>query len=554
LEAAGGRVCPVYHPDVPLTPCPPARVSSLGALEVSIKFSVPLRVRVNTFKFIKVKVKENRSEIYISSNPFETRVARIEAGRLVEFYVERAKDRGITGNIYKGRVVRVLPGMQSAFTEIGLARTAFLHVSDIKESLGDVEEEDERDEGGRQRGGGGGPTKIQDMLKEGQEIMVQAAKEPIGTKGARITSYISLPGRYLVFMPTYEKVAVSRRISSDKERRRLKETVQKLRPQGSGYGFIIRTVCEGMGRDEIKADMDFLMKLWQRILENREKVPTPGLLYEELDLTFRTIRDIFSVDVDRLVIDSKEEHERAVKFVTEFMPHLSGRVELFSEPADIFDAHGIEIELGGALERKVWLRSGGHIVIDQMEALTAIDVNTGKYVGKKSSDQTILKTNLEAVHETVYQLRLRNIGGIIVIDFIDMARIGDREKVYNELKEALRIDKARTNILKISELGIVEMTRKRVRESIAQALCAPCPYCDGNGLVKGVDTIIMDIYRELLRDLPQKKRKAVVYVSPAVAERFASEEAIVRDLEQRFGKKVVIKPVERFHQERYEIF
>jgi len=493
-------------------------------------------------------MKNEKNEILINANPFETRVTLMEHGRLAEFYVERKKDRGITGNIYKGKVVRVLPGMQSAFLEVGLQRTAFLHVTDIQEpSLAGVDEEEEE----RHERHHASFTRIQDVLKEGQEIVVQAAKEPIGTKGARVTSYISLAGRYLVLMPTYDKVAISRRISSDKERRRLREIVSSVRPPG--FGFIIRTVCEGMNKEEIRADMDFLIKLWQSILNKKETSPTPSLLYEELDLTLRTIRDLFSRDIDRLVIDSKPEYERAKKFIEDFMPHLGGRLELYEGAEDIFDAYGIEIELADAMEKKVWLRSGGHIVIDQMEALTAIDVNTGKYVGKKSSEDTILKTNLEAVAEIVYQLRLRNIGGIIVIDFIDMARAADREKVYNTLKDALKADKARTNILKISELGIVEMTRKRVRESLAQSLCEPCPYCDGNGLVKARDTIVMEIYRELQRELPLRKKKATLYVSPAVAEILQAEKVIMEDLEKRFGRKVVIKPVERFHQERYEI-
>ena len=497
-------------------------------------------------------MRQDDTEIFVNVNPFETRLAIVEAGSLVEFYVERDKDRGITGNIYKGKVVRVLPGMQSAFVEIGLQRTAFLHVSDIKESLGDVEEEEEGEGEGEARARpSGGPARIQDILKQGQDIMVQVAKEPMGTKGARVTSYTSLAGRYLVFMPTYDKVAISRRISSERERRRLKSIVQSMR--APGHGFIIRTVCEGASGEAVKADMDYLVKLWQRILDRREKAPTPSVLYEELDLTLRILRDVFSADVKRLVVDSPEEFKRAKEFMEEFMPRLAGRVELYEGAEDVFDAHGIEIELARALERKVWLRSGGFLIIDQMEALTAVDVNTGKYVGKKSSDQTILKTNLEAVTEAVFQLRLRNIGGIIVIDFIDMARISDREKVYNELKDALRADKARTNILKISELGIVEMTRKRVRESIVQSLCEPCPYCDGNGVVKGRDTIIMDIYRELVRELSGKKRKATVYCNPYVAERFEEHMAVIEDLEKRFDKRVVIKPVDRFHQERYEI-
>ena len=492
-------------------------------------------------------MKNEKSEILINSNPFETRVTVIERGKLSEFYVERKKDRGITGNIYKGKVVRVLPGMQSAFLDLGLQRTAFLHVTDIREpSMAGLDEDGEREEERRPSF-----TRIQDVLKEGQEIVVQAAKEPIGAKGARVTSYISLAGRYLVLMPTYDRVSISRRISGEKERRRLREIVSSVRQPGAG--FIIRTVCEGRDRAEILADMDFLTRLWQSIQRKKETSTAPSLLYGELDLTLRTIRDLFSGDIGRLVIDSKTEYERAKKFIDEFMPYLAGRLELYEGQEDIFDAFGVEIELADAMEKKVWLRSGGHIVIDQMEALTAIDVNTGKYVGKKSSEETILKTNLEAVAEVVYQLKLRNIGGIIVIDFIDMARAADREKVYNALKEALRTDKARTNILKISELGIVEMTRKRVRESLAQSLCEPCPYCDGNGLVKGRDTVIMEIYRELQRELPLRKKKATLYVAASIAEALKAEKAVLEDLESRFNRKIIVKPVERFHQERFEI-
>lgn len=497
-------------------------------------------------------MKDLETEILIDANPYEIRVAMLEAGRLVEFYAERARDRGITGNVYKGKIVRVLPGMQSAFIEVGHDRTAFLHVTDIRDELEEDAEDDEREHGGKGHSGAPPATRIQDLIKEGQELMVQVAKEPIGTKGARVTSYISLPGRYLVFMPTYDKVAVSRRISSDRERRRLKDIVHELRPPGTG--FIVRTVCEGMTSEDVKADMDYLLKLWNLIQRTREKAPTPSLLYKELDLTLRTIRDTFSSGVTRLLISPREEYDRAMKFVQEFMPHLAGRLAIYEGKEDIFDAHGIEIELASTLERKVWLRSGGHIIIDQLEALTAVDVNTGKYVGKKSSEETILKTNLEAIKEIVYQLRLRNIGGIIVIDFIDMDKGANREKVYNELKEALKADKARTNILKVSELGIVEMTRKRTRESLIQSLCEPCPYCDGNGVVKGKDTVVMEIYRELAKDLPHMKKEAVLYVSSAVAERLIEEAGVLGELEKRFDKTVTIKVVERFHQERYEIF
>ncbi|MBE9531404.1 MAG: Rne/Rng family ribonuclease, partial [Proteobacteria bacterium] len=442
------------------------------------------------------EAKVERREIVVNANPFETRIAKVEDGKLVEFYVERIKDKGLTGNVYKGTVVRVLPGMQAAFVEVGLDRTAFLHVSDITDPFADFDDVEDKDGGqpkdakqgkdandksarGRGRGRGRGrensePGRIQDKIKEGQKIVVQVAKEPIGTKGARVTSYVSLAGRYLVLMPTFSKIAVSRRIADDKERRRLKKIVSELRTEG--YSFIIRTVCEGESRENIKADMDYLVKLWESIKFRSENMKAPARLYEELDLSLRTVRDSFSVDVDKLIIDSPEEFKRASDFVNEFMPALSDRLEKFESEDPIFDAHGVEIEISDALDKKVWLKSGGHLIIDQMEALTAVDVNTGKYVGKKNSEETVTRTNLEAVKEVVYQLRLRNIGGIIVIDFIDMGKAQNRAKVYNALNLALKKDKAKTNILKVSEFGIIEMTRKRTRESIGQALCEPCKY------------------------------------------------------------------------------
>jgi ribonuclease G len=489
-------------------------------------------------------MKKTTIQIVINSNPFETRIAKVDDGKLVEFYVERAKDRGLTGNVYKGTVVRVLPGMQAAFVEVGLQRTAFLHVSDITEPFADLDVDDKDDSSK-------GPGRIQDKLKEGQKIIVQVAKEPIGTKGARVTSYVSLAGRYLVLMPTFNKIAVSRRISYDRERRRLKKIVSELRPEG--FSFIIRTVCEGASKENIKADMDYLVKLWQSIKFRADNTKAPAKLHEEYDLAFRTVRDSFSVDIDKLVIDSKSEYERILEFVNEFMGHLSGRVELYDGIDPVFDAYGIEIEISDALEKKVWLKSGGHIIIDQMEALTAIDVNTGKYVGKKNSEETVTRTNLEAVKEVVYQLRLRNIGGIIVIDFIDMGKPQNRMKVYNALLTALKHDKAKTNILKVSDFGIIEMTRKRTRESIGQSLCDPCPYCDGNGLVKGKDTIMMEIYRELKRELPLSRRKAILYVNPAIADRLKEDYNVLDDLQKTFKKKIVVKPVDLFHIEQFEI-
>lgn len=506
-------------------------------------------------------MKQSGNEIIINYSPHETRVAVLQGGRLVEFSIEKPKDKGLSGNIYKGRVARVLPGMQAAFVDIGLDRTAFLHAADVYESFDEFEDlplypphrgeqgEAAEDEEGERRFKN---IPIQDILKEGQEIMVQVAKEPIGSKGARVTSHISLPGREIVFTPTDDHIGVSRRIENEKERKRLKEIVLRLRPDNSG--FIIRTACEGMKEDDIKSDMDFLIKLWGDILKKRDKTHAPGLLYQELDLTLRTIRDNFTADIDKLVIDSKEEFERAVKFAEDFMPELKQRIELYESDEEIFDNYGIEIELADAVSKKVWLKSGGYIVIDQMEALTAIDVNTGKYVGKKSSEETVLKTNMEAIKEIVYQLKLRNIGGIIVLDLIDMTKSANREKVYHALKEALKTDRARTNILKISELGLIEMTRKRSRESIAQMLCEPCPYCEGNGIIRSKHTVIMEIYRELLKELPKKRRKAVLYVHPLIAELLYGEsENMLRELEQKFKKRIVIKTSSALHQEHYEI-
>ncbi|MBI5048327.1 MAG: Rne/Rng family ribonuclease [Deltaproteobacteria bacterium] len=496
-------------------------------------------------------MKHSGNEIIINYSPHETRVAVLQGSRLVEFHIERPKDRGLSGNIYKGKVVRVLPGMQAAFVDIGLERTAFLHATDVFESFEEFEDlaKESADEAG-ERAAGYAP--IQDILKEGQEIMVQVAKEPIGSKGSRVTSHISLPGRQIVFTPTDDHIGISRRIENEKERRRLKEIVARLRSPDSG--FIVRTACEGMKEDDIKADMDFLVKLWRDILNKKEKTSAPALLYQELDLTLRIIRDSFTAEIDKLLIDSKEEFERAVKFAEDFLPELKQRIELYESNEQIFDTYGVEIELADATSKKVWLKSGGYIIIDQMEALTAIDVNTGKYVGKKNSEETVLKTNMEAIKEIVYQLKLRNIGGIIVLDLIDMAKSANREKVYNALKEALKSDKARTNILKISELGLIEMTRKRARESITQLLCEPCPYCEGNGIIRSKYTVIMEIYRELLKELPKKRRKAVIYVHPVVAELLYGEnEYVLKELEQKFKKRVVIKTSSILHQEQYEI-
>jgi ribonuclease G len=501
------------------------------------------------------------STIVINADGPETRVAVIENGMLAELYIERKRGRGVAGNVYKGRVVRVLPGMQAAFVDIGIEKAAFLYVGDVRgapddyqrlfaldedERSGNEEDEDERQE--RSRG-----AQIQDLLKEGQEILVQVAKEPMGTKGARITSYVSLPGRHLVFMPTVDHIGISRRIQSDKERKRLRDIVESMRPKGAG--FIVRTVAEGVPEADLRADMDFLIKLWNETLRRAEKARAPAPLYSDLDLLLRTVRDLFTEDVDALILDSRPEYERAAKFVNAFMPQFATKVQLYEGPEPIFDGYGIEIEIDRALERKVWLKSGGYLIIDQGEALTAIDVNTGRFVGKRNLEETITKTNLEACKEVAEQLRLRNLGGIIVVDFIDMDREVNREKVSRAFHESLRKDKARINVTKISDMGLVEMTRKRTRESLGRMLTEPCFYCEGKGYLKSKATICYELLREVKRQAWTFRDEALtVTAHPEIANLLmTTEHHFVEALEKKFQKRIVVRPKERFHLEQYEI-
>lgn len=485
-----------------------------------------------------------KKEILVDGNPFEKRVALIEDGTLAEFYVERKKERGYTGNIYKGKVVRVLPGMEAAFVEVGLERTVFLHTSDIRRK-------DDKAEGTEKK-----QYSIKDLIKEGQEIVVQITKEPIGTKGARVTTYLSLPGRFLVYMPTFSKTGVSRRIEEDDERKRLKKIVKDIKPEGGG--LIVRTVSEGATKEELRSDVEFLQRLWKTVEKRVKKQKNPSIVYEELDLSLRMIRDVFSNDFDSFIIDSKYEYERAKSFVDDVMPALSKKVKLHDaakyNDKPLFDTYGIEVDLVKAFEKNVYLKSGGHIVIDRMEALTAIDINTGKYVGKSNSEATIFKTNLEAVDEVTRQLRLRNVGGIIVIDFIDMLSVDNREKVYQNLKDALKFDKAKTNILKISELGIVEMTRKRTRETIGQSLLQECPYCDGQGLVKTPETVIMEIYREALQMNKRGVKKLTLFTNPLLKEKLSVKDGPLEYLKKNYKMKIKLKSSPFFHQEEYEIF
>ena len=491
------------------------------------------------------------NELIINVTQEETRVALLEDKALAEIYIERTKDRGIVGNIYKGKVVKVLPGMQAAFVDIGLEKAAFLYVSDV---YGKVEDYEEIGFPGEEMPSYANPSvPIEDLLSEGQEILVQVSKEPLGTKGTRITSHVSLPGRYLVFMPTVDHVGISRRIKDEKERKRLRETVQAMKPPSSG--FIVRTASEGAAPEEIRNDMEFLLRLWANIQKKRESSSAPSLIHSDLTMVLRVIRDILSSQVNRIIIDSREEYDNIISFITSYMPKEKYEITLYEKKEPIFDAFGIEMEIDKILGRKVWLKSGGYIVIDMSEALVAIDVNTGRYVGKRNLDDTILKTNLEAAKEIAYQLRLRNIGGIIIIDFIDMEREGDREKVYQALEEAIKKDRQKMNIFKISELGLVEMTRKRTRENVARILGETCPYCEGSGLIKSKTTVCYDIFRQIERSASELGgHTIVVEVNPEIAGLLYEEErGGVEELERKLRKKIVVKGKGGFHQEQFNI-
>jgi ribonuclease G len=499
-----------------------------------------------------------KQEIFINSSPQESRIAIMEDGVLAEFLIERKEERGIAGNIYKGKVERVLPGMQAAFVDIGMDKSAFLHASDffsvpedvqlIAPSGDDVEFDDVPKPAPSRR------LPLEKQVSRGEEILVQVAKDPLGTKGARITSHVSLPGRYMVFMPSTKHIGISRRIESEEERKRLKEIAQSLGT--SEGGFILRTASEGQSKREIQRDLRFLTKLWKRTQEKAEKAPAPSLIHQDLDLITRTIRDFFTTDTEQVVIDSAKDYRRIVDFVGHFMPRLKSKLVLYSEKEPLLDRHAIEDKIEKALDRRVWLRSGGYIIIERTEALTAIDVNTGRFVGKRDQEETILKTNMEATSEVVRQLRLRNLGGIIIIDFIDMEKEGNRKKVYEALKNALKKDKARTNILKISELGLVEMTRQRTRESLENQLLSPCPHCDGRGRIKSPVTIAYDILRAIKKQQMslENGKNIVLRLHPAVANFLYDEKAnSLEALEREINHKIIIKVSEELRHQQYEI-
>jgi len=483
----------------------------------------------------------------------------MENGRLAELHIDRGDNRGHVGNVYLGKVVRVLPGMQAAFVDIGLERAAFLYVGDIHPDLLNLNLQNGNgpevmEDAPRATPPAGHPT-IQDLLVEGQEITVQVAKDPIGTKGARLTTHIALPGRYLVFMPTVEHVGISRRIERDKERRRLREFVEKHRRKGAGY--IVRTVCEDQPTENLKADMDFLQKSWDRIQAAAKEKKAPAPLHADYGLVLRAMRDLFDENVERMVVDSKGVYDEVRAFMADFMPKLRDRVHLYKGQEPVFDTYGVEVEISRSLGRKVWLKSGGYLVIDQTEALMAIDINSGKFVGSSSLEETTLMTNLEAVDEVVHQLRLRNMGGIIIIDFIDMDREANRQKVFAALGEALKADRARTNVLKISDLGLVEMTRKRVQEGLDRYMMEPCAICSGTGVVRSRATLCYDILREVRREASRHNDARAIFVNttPAIADLlYGPQFSDLEGVEAEIGRQIVIRALGHYHPEQYEVY
>lgn len=483
-------------------------------------------------------------EILINVTPRETRVALVENGVLQEIYIERAGRRGIVGNVYRGRVCRVLPGMQAAFVEIGLDRAAFLHASDagsreLEGSSGDTD----------------GQTDIAELLHEGQVITVQVIKDPLGTKGARLTTQITIPSRYLVFIPGVDNVGISQKIDSEEERVRLRDIIQLFMSDEADGGYIARTAADGAGTDALRADMMFLHKLWQSIAE-KERTAEPGtLVYGDLPLTIRVMRDMLADNIERVRIDSRETYQRAITFCDQFMPDMLTQVEYYPGERPIFDIYGVEDEIQKALERKVQLKSGGYVILDQTEAMTTADVNTGGYVGHRNQEETIFKTNLEAAQAIARQLRLRNLGGIIIIDFIDMQDEEHKRQVLRALEKCLVKDHARTHITEVSSLGLVEMTRKRTSESLEHVMCETCPTCGGRASLKTAETACYEIFREILRESRQfDTEQLLVLASQEVVDLLVDEESdSLAELEAFIGKPIKFQVESLYSQEQYDV-
>lgn len=491
-------------------------------------------------------------EFLINFTPQETRVALMYQGSVQELHIERANGRGIVGNIYLGRVVRVLPGMQSAFVDIGIERTAFLHVADIF---------CEKPAGGGAAGDTPGgqmadpPRVIERLLNEGQQIMVQVLKDPIGTKGARLTTQISLAGRMLVYLPREKHIGVSQRIENEEAREQLRQRINAQLPPDENGGYIARTMAEDAGEAELGADIAYLRRMWSEIRHRSQDSKAPALIHHDLSLAQRVLRDLVSKDTSRIVIDSRENFQKLTGFANEYMPQLLPLLFHYHGSRPLFDLHGVEEEIQRALARRVDLKSGGYLIFDQTEAMTTIDVNTGGFVGVRNFDDTIFKTNLEAAQTIARQLRLRNLGGIIIVDFIDMESAEHRNAVLAEFDKALAFDRTRITVNGFTALGLVEMTRKRTRESLAHVLCQPCPTCGGRGEVKTAQTVAYDILRELLRESRQfSAREFRVLAAPTVIDLFLEEESqSVAMLSDFIGKPISLHAETGYNQEQFDI-
>ena len=533
-------------------------------------------------------------EMIISASDHETRVAILEDDQVVEVFIEREHQRGVVGNIYKGRVSKVLPGMQSSFVDIGLERDAFLYVSEVVNTVEEFERLESGDDddaepaepapppvaiegdadaaaapagnGGERRGRGADrerdrdrpQPKIEDLLKEGQEVLVQVVKEPLGTKGARLTSHATMPGRFLVFMPTVDHVGVSRKIESREERARLRGIVREFREQhGFTGGVIIRTAAAGRTKEDILSDLTYFHQVWTEIRQKMEGRRAPAVLFQEQSLVIKLLRDLLTDDYTAVRIDNELEYRRVIALVERIMPNLVPRVKLYTKDYPIFEEYGVQAEIDKALRPKVWLKSGGYLVINQTEALVAIDVNTGRYVGKRTGrlEDTIVKTNLEAVKEIVRQLRLRDLGGIIVLDLIDMEEKKNRQKVFQEVEKELRKDRSPSKALQVSDFGLVIVTRKRVKQSIERLLTEPCPYCSGSGLIKSSSTICHEILTDVQKIVSELDGQSVILrVNPDIARALKEEESgTFRELQRAVGRPVTLKPDAHLHHEQFDV-
>ncbi len=487
-------------------------------------------------------------EILVNFGPTETRAALIENGVLQEVYVERTRSKGYVGNIYQGKVVRVLPGMQAAFVDIGQERAGFIHVADIAP----------HDQAGAETRSNSNAD-IRDLLKDGQLLPVQVTKDPIGTKGARLTTHLSVSARYLVYMPNADHIGVSNRIEDEKERERLKSLVASLAEmhgeKGAIGGFIIRTVAEGASAEGLQADIPFVLRLWRDVMSAIKKADAPSVIYEDMPLYMRTVRDLMRPNIEKVRIDSRESFARMKKFAEHYAPEIGARLEHYPGERPLFDLYGVEVEIQKALQKRVLLKSGGYLIIEQTEAMSTIDVNTGAFVGHRNLEETIFKTNLEAAAAIARQLRVRNLGGIIIIDFIDMKEEEHRRQVLRCLEKNMEKDRVKTIITGVSELGLVEMTRKRTRESLGQVLCEICPVCDGRGTLKSAETVCYEIFREILREArTYENEKFLVLASQTVIDRLLDEEsANVADLEAFVGRTIQFRVETMYNQEQYDI-